>query len=216
MKTLRFTLLAEGTSDRVLLPILRWMLLRHHKNIEWMGTMAELHALPNTPRMLPERIAATCELFPSDVLFIHRDSDREATGTRRNEISEAVEALAVDSIPSWIPVIPVRMTEAWLLISESALRAAAGNPNGQIGLSLPSGGRLEAIPDPKQILNDLLLEASGLTGRRRKKFHFPAARARIPDFFDDWQRLLHLPSAKMLDDEIAGLSLGVDDDSAGM
>ena len=55
MKILRFTLVAEGPSDRVLIPILRWMLFRHHQHIEWMGQFADLRDLPKPPRTLPKK-----------------------------------------------------------------------------------------------------------------------------------------------------------------
>jgi len=206
MKILRFTLVAEGTSDRVLIPILRWMLLRHHLNFEWMGQFADLHELPKPPRTLPQKIATASELFPADVIFIHRDSDREAPSNRRKEIADAIGSLSTSPARHWVPVIPVRMTEAWLLVSESALRGASGNPNGRDPLQLPAWQDLEKIPDPKIILQTLLVEASGLSGRRRKKFNFSAQRARIPDFLEAWETLLRLPSAKRLDDEIAALS----------
>lgn len=206
MNTLRFTLVAEGTSDRVLIPILRWMLLRHHSEFEWVGQTANLHELPRPPRSLPQKIAAASELFPADILFIHRDSDREPPHTRRNEIADAISSLGLRPARHWIPVIPVRMTEAWLLVSEAALRSASGNPNGRTPISLPSWRDLETIPDPKAVLQNLLIDASGLSGRRRKKFNFPAQRARIPDFFESWEDLLRLSSAKQLYEEIATLS----------
>lgn len=206
MKTLRFTLVAEGSSDRVLIPILRWMLLRHHRNFEWIGQSADLQELPKPPRSLPQKIATASELFPADVIFIHRDSDREAPPNRRREISDAIESLPTRPARHWVPVIPVRMTEAWLLVSESALRSASGNPNGRTPLRLPSRQDLENIPDPKMILQALLVEASGLSGRRRKKINFSSQRARIPDFLENWETLLGLPSAKNLYDEIAALS----------
>jgi hypothetical protein len=71
-----------------------------------------------------------------------------------------------------IPVIPVRMTEAWLLISEAALRASVDNRNGRVVLNLPTITTLEAIPNPKQLLEETLLMASELTGRRRKNSIF--------------------------------------------
>jgi hypothetical protein len=98
------------------------------------------------------------------------------------------------------------MTEAWLLVSESALRNASGNPNGRNPLQLPPWRDLETIPDPKVVLQNLLVDASGLSGRRRKKFNFSAQRARIPDFFESWEDLLRLSSAKQLYDEISTLS----------
>jgi hypothetical protein len=206
MTTLRFTLVAEGTSDRVLIPILRWMLLRHHPEFEWMGQTADLHELPRPPRSLPQKIATASELFPADVIFIHRDSDREAPANRRREISDAIDSLRDSPARHWVPVIPVRMTEAWLLVSETALRSASGNPNGRTPLPFPSWRDLEAIPDPKAVLQNLLVDASGLSGRRRKKINFSAQRARIPDFYENWETLLNLSSAKQLYDEIAALS----------
>ena len=190
MTTLRYTLVAEGTSDMVLLPILRWMLLRQHPEFEWMGQIAELQVLPNPPRGLARRIAAAGELFPADVIFIHRDADREPPANRRQEISDAIESLP---------------DEAWLLVSESALRAASGNRSGRTPLGLPPLFDLETIPDPKRLLQSLLVDASELSGRRRKKFNFPSSRLRIPDFVEDWEILLHLPSAKALFDEVGSL-----------
>ncbi|MEY4570277.1 MAG: hypothetical protein RLZZ398_1716 [Verrucomicrobiota bacterium] len=207
MKILRFTLVAEGTSDRVLIPILRWMLLRHHRNFEWMGQFADLQELPKPPRTLPQKIATASELFPADVIFIHRDSDRVPPANRRKEITEAIESLTRSPARHCVPVIPVRMTEAWLLVSENALRGASGNLNGRIPLKLPASQNLERIPDPKKVLQTLLVEASGLSGRRRKTINFSAQRARIPDFLENWETLLTLPSAKRLDDEIAALSI---------
>ena len=208
MKTLRFTLIAEGSSDRVLVPILRWMLFKHHRNFEWIGERANLHDLPNPPRTLPQKIAIASQLFPADIIFIHRDSDRETHVNRRMEISRAIESLPTNPAQHCVPVIPVRMTEAWLLVSEKALRGASGNPNGRNPLQLPALQDLEKIPDPKTVLQALLTEASGLSGRRKKKFNFSAQRARIPDFLDDWETLLSLPSAMRLYEEIAVLSLG--------
>lgn len=48
-----------------------------------------------------------------DVIVVHRDSDNVDPSIRREEIEEAVSALGMAS--TIIPVIPVRMTEAWLL-----------------------------------------------------------------------------------------------------
>jgi hypothetical protein len=122
------------------------------------------------------------------------------------EIAKAIESLPTSPAQHCVPVIPVRMTEAWLLVSEKALRGASGNPNGRNPLQLPALQDLEKIPDPKMVLQALLTEASGLSGRRRKKFNFSAQRARIPDFLDDWETLLSLPSARRLYEEIASLS----------
>ena len=81
------------------------------------------------------------------------------------ELSERGKTLPV------VCVVPVRMQEAWLLIDESALKTAAGNPSSRETLPMPDMGRLEDLPDPKNILHELLRQASGLQGRRLKRFN---------------------------------------------
>lgn len=205
MSTRQFTLLSDGTSDRVLVPILQWMLMQHHPRCDWIGQCAELQGLRNPPKSLSDRIKAAHEFFPSDLLFVHRDAERESPKSRREEIESAVATDSAISDLAWTPVIPVRMTEAWLLISEEAIRSAAGNPNGRIALSLPAISSLERVPDPKATLESLLVTACELSGRRKKKFRFPVHRARVPNFVHDWTPLLVLPSAKAVFDEIEAL-----------
>jgi hypothetical protein len=50
-------------------------------------------------------------------------------------------------------VIPIRMTEAWLLLDEEAIRDSAGRPSSSVSLGLPLPQRVETIPDPKQRFN---------------------------------------------------------------
>jgi hypothetical protein len=206
MNTLRFTLLAEGSSDRVLIPIIRWMLLQHHSSYDWIGQLADLNVLLNPPKSLADRISATIAYFPSDILFVHRDADKNPVEKRIEEIRSAFAANhELDSI-IWSPVIPVRMTEAWLLISETALRASVDNLGGSTPLDIPAIKTLEKIPNPKLLLEQKLVLASELTGRRKKKFFFPEHRSRIPDYIEDWNQLLELPSALRLYEDIRNLN----------
>jgi len=84
------------------------------------------------------------------------------------------------------------MSEAWLLIDESALRHAAGNPNGKVSLDLPSLQRLEQLPDPKQLLHHLLRTASGLSGRRLTSFNRRLHGQRVADWISDFSPLYRL------------------------
>lgn len=167
MTTLRFTLVSEGSSDRVLIPILLWMLFRHHRDYAWTGQQANLQDLIQPPRYLADKIRTASSLFPADVVFVHRDADNETPIKRRQEIADAVNSIGEQHLSHLVPVVPIRMTEAWLLISEQALRAAAGNPNGKNRLNCPKISTLENIPDPKKLLKELLVEASGLSGRTK-------------------------------------------------
>ncbi len=94
------------------------------------------------------------------------------------------------------------MTEAWLLFNEQALREAAGNPNGQMNLVLPTTKRLESLPDPKQILRELLEKASGLNRRRLKRFRWSQARQRLAELIDDYSPLEQLLAFRSLKSDL--------------
>ncbi|MDZ4800972.1 MAG: hypothetical protein SGI92_22665 [Bryobacteraceae bacterium] len=138
------------------------------------------------------------DLYPCDILFVHRDAEAQPPENRRSEIEAALHW----SPNRWIPVIPVRMTESWLLFDERAIRSAAGNPNGTEPLNLPEVHRLELLPDPKALLSQLLKTASGLNSRRRSRLPVHERVHRIPDYIDDFSTLLRLPSFQRLQADI--------------
>lgn len=195
MNPVRYTLVTDGSSDRCLQRIINWILekIPEVASRGFVDQFADLRILAEPPRGLKERLISACKLFPCDVLFVHRDAETETRDTRVDEITVASGVLP----ELWyIPIIPVRMTEAWLLIDERAIRQAAGNPNGDVDLEMPTRGRLEKLPDPKSILRELLLTASESHGRRRDKFkHELAWRIhRVADLIDDFSSLRKLPA----------------------
>jgi hypothetical protein len=97
------------------------------------------------------------------------------------------------------------MTEAWLLADETAIRSAAGNPNGTAKLSLPDIRRLEDVPHPKAELHSALRTASGLNTRRLGKFSVHQRVHRIPDYIDDFSFLDVLPAFRRLQKDILEL-----------
>jgi len=66
---------------------------------------------------LSERVSATLQLYPCDILFVHRDSEGQPAELRYREI-----ASAVPQEQRRVAIVPVRMQEAWLLHDEPALR----------------------------------------------------------------------------------------------
>ena len=86
------------------------------------------------------------------------------------------------------------MTEAWLLLEESAIRRAADNPNGTIPLHLPGVAALEGLVDPKKRLFDLLERAAEKTGRRKEQFRrdLPLRRQRVAELIRDFSPLHQL------------------------
>ena len=120
--------------------------------------------------------------------------------SRWQEIVRAREEAV--QLPPTVCVIPVRMQEAWLLFDEPAIRTAAGNPNGRNRLDLPRLQHVEGLPDPKEVLYELLRTASGLSGRRHKKLPVSQLAQRVSDFIDDFAPLRTLPAFTALEDEI--------------
>lgn len=197
MGRLRYTLVADGSSDSCLIPILTWLLRESCGQRPVYGEFADLRRLPSPPRTLAERIERSVELFPCDLLFVHRDAERARAEDRIAEIRRAVKQTKAAALPV-ISVVPVRMQEAWLLIDDAALRHAAGNPNGRDPLNLPSVGTLEALPDAKGVLHELLRRATGLQGRRLASFNERLRVHRVAELIEDFRPLYRLTAFRRL------------------
>ncbi len=182
---LRSTLLAEGTSDRALLPIIALALAANvHNGVQIEETRLVDHArLPlRIKRDRGAWVRSAVDEYPCDVLFVHRDADAAGRPKRLEEIGDwlAQASIPPDAGIGVVALVPVRMTEAWLLVEESSIRAAASNPCGTSPLELPSLNTLERLADPKSNLATALKIASGLPpGRLKRSFDVNKARGRI-------------------------------------
>jgi hypothetical protein len=130
----------------------------------------DLARLPNPPgRDVTAQVRAVVPLAePIEVVFVHRDADRVSSATRKQQVLDAVAA-ATAELPA-VAVIPVRMTEAWLVLEERPIRIVAGHPSGRDPLGLPGVARAEDDSDPKNTLKQALRMASSLRGRRLRDF----------------------------------------------
>ncbi|MFB6393962.1 hypothetical protein [Polymorphospora lycopeni] len=163
--------------------------------------------LPTTDRTIAGKLRALARLGGRyDIVFVHRDADNAGRDARISEISSGISEVMPDAVR--VPVVPVRMTEAWLVLDEGPIREVAGNPNGRVRLKIPTAREAERIADPKALLKELIADASETTGRRRKSLQaaFPYNRRRLLEeldpngpvrFLDSW---LHFVS-----DTIKGL-----------
>lgn len=123
---LNFTLVADGPSDRALIPILEWALGQRLGATLIEGEYADLgELLPQPPKKLSCRIAKSVEFYPCDLLFVHRDAERKSFDRRQREIQDAIDDIPAGIHRPWVGVVPVRMQEAWLLVDASALQKAA-------------------------------------------------------------------------------------------
>ena len=207
MKELCYTFLSDGSSDKALMSVLTWLLQVNQVECAIQSQWADLRRLRKPPKTLSLRIIKSLELYPCNLLFVHRDSEREPHEKRVTEIQEALKEAVKTTVevPPAVCVIPVRMQEAWLLFDEVALRKAAGNPYGRQSLELPDIHQLEELPDPKDILHELLCKASGLTGRRLKQFSSDKVNGcvhRLAELIDDFSPLRALSAFQALETEI--------------
>ena len=193
--SLRVTLVTDGSSDIVLVPVLEWLIREitsEYFEIRW----ADLRGLSEVPRDLAEKLAAAIAIYPCDLLFVHRDAEGQDPGVRYEEIQAANQTDRLH-----VCVVPVRMQEAWLLHDEVALREAAGRPSGTEDLSLPPARRWERLPDPKGILYQALRTANGARGRRAKRFNPARAAHRLADLVNDWSPLRDLTAFPQLESD---------------
>lgn len=200
MKSIRCTLLSDGSSDQMLMPILEWLLCQHCPELAVESAWADLGRLRMPPKTLPSRVLAALDLYPCDLLFIHRDAEKERYDVRHTEIRRALDGL---DAPPAICVVPVRMLEAWFLFDELAIRTAAGNPCGRNLVNLPNMNTIEDLPDPKEILFNLLRDSSGRHGARLKKLNLYQCAFRVSQSVDDFTPLRRVPSFQALEYELA-------------
>lgn len=158
-----------------------------------------LQRLAKAPRSLNARIQCAVESYPCDLLFIHRDAEGDALEARSRQIDEALEGRQLGGSKA-VRVVPVRMTEAWLLFDEGAIRAAAGNPESRVDLLLPKLNAIERHADPKQLLHEALRSASECTGRRRDRLRVHARVHRVAELIQDFSPLRALPAFRAFED----------------
>ncbi|HHQ4575230.1 TPA: hypothetical protein ACSPZW_001751 [Aeromonas hydrophila] len=166
---INFILICEGSSDSSLVEHLESLLIECGAT-EVSGDCPDLSRLPNPPgKVVRDMVNAAIKLNPiADIIFIHRDADNAGIEDRLNEIVEHTAHIVDKKI---IPIIPNRMTEAWLLLDEEKLKISAGNAGYNKDLHLPSPITVEKIANPKDFLFNKLREVSELTGRKLERFN---------------------------------------------
>lgn len=199
MNEFTYSLLGDGSSDKRLLPLITWLLRTHLPDCAIQPQWADLSRLPKRPINLAERIESTLDLYPCDILFIHRDAEGQSHSTREDEIRDAQLQVAACADIQVVYAIPVRMQEAWLLCDEKAIRRAVGNPNGRDNLDIPHSNKWESLPDPKEVLYKCIRSASGLNNHRRRKIPVAQYAYRVADEIESFSPLRVLPSFERLE-----------------
>ena len=188
---------AEGSSDGPLADIVELLFLRNgvHVNL----SRPDFTQL-KVSKDVGSRVEASRKLVGTDVdlVVVHRDADNVGHDARLVEIDHAVSRVMDEA--QLVPVVPVRMTEAWLLLDEAAIRHVAGNPNGRNRLPLPKRKEAERVADPKALLAECLLTAANVTGRKRDRLakRFGQSRRQLLERLDPDGPVVELQSWKHL------------------
>ena len=197
MKRLTATLVTDGSSDKLLAPLIE-LLFDTHTELAYQVNCAE--GLPPVSSGLRARIDSALSLFPCDFLFVHRDAEGVAATVRQQEIEMSWSGST--QAATLICVVPVRMTEAWLVANEKPIRLAVGNPNGTESLGLPAVKNIESLPDPKFVLFEALKVATEWNASRKRKFNPHQYRHRVSELTDDLEPLRKLSSFRHLEEQV--------------
>jgi hypothetical protein len=145
----RFALTMVGMSDPLIIT-------KKHGNLDWCI------------------LQASQEAKHCHVLLVHNDADRleydEARRQRFEPGLHLVQQSGDEVCHHLVPVIPVRMIEAWMLADGNALRNVLGTNLDHQMLDLPRRAALvETIADPKYRLNDIIRKINAVAGSRRRQ-----------------------------------------------
>ncbi len=190
-KQLTYSIVADGGTDRLLVPIIQWA----------------IHRLdPDVQIFEPEfcKRSGSIKDFFSDydsstmLTFCHRDAENLPLVERLKEFE------SISNQPNIVPIIPVRMSESWILFNSTAIAKAAGSPSSQV--LVPKTVDIEGIADPKNHLDELLFEAAGSpTGRRGKKFKnsIRQRRVSVASYISDYSPLEDLYAFRRFQSSLA-------------
>lgn len=204
MDPLRFTLLGDGPTDRVLLRPLKWLL---EQMAEWRPIephWAEPCLAGKPVASLSVRVVCAILDHPCDLLFVHRDAEADDREVRVKEIKRAIDEFCPRVCPMvpYVSVVPIRMTEAWFLFDEAAIRRGADNPNGKSSLDLPRLSSMESLRNPKEALIDAFLKAKDLNARRSKRVGTSKSLYLVAENITDFSPLRRLSAFQALEEEL--------------
>jgi len=205
MARVDFLLVSEGSSDCSLQEPLEELCLKCGAT-EVAGAAPDFRYFPQEiGYSLKDKLRFVNKQFTCfDLIFVHRDADKSGRSKRYSEIKREVKRYVAWT--PWVPVIPVRMTESWLLLDENAIRSAVGNPNGSTKLDLPTSAReAENLKTPKTALESALITASELGTRRKKKVrkNIPYYKALLISRLDPHGAVTAFPSWQALEEDLA-------------
>ena len=196
MNTLSTGLITDGSSAQALIPLLTTLISEllpdtRFEPPHWVA--------PPDKNALSEKLAYALDPtnFQFDILFVHRDAENESIAKRVEEITQSTP----QGQHPVVCVIPVKMTETWLITSEKTIKEAVGNPLAKTKLKLPAVSKIESC-NSKDVLDKALTEACEYGTQRRRKFKPEYFRRRVAELTSDLTTLRKIPSFKQMEEAL--------------
>jgi hypothetical protein len=181
MRYVALGLFAEGTSDQQFLQRIIFRAV-HQKAVEIHKGAVEVQdsfvsGLEFKSEHRAQRVFEAFGKFLDqgalDLLFIHADGDNDSRRALAERISPSIARIEQAQFAgafAIVPVIPVRMTEAWALADAKALQSVLGTTlaPSDLGLTDHILRSLETIADPKAVLREVMQRSGAQKGRRRE------------------------------------------------
>lgn len=197
MTTLVTALYAEGSTDHRFLPLLIQrtavqILSRRGRSI--IDVLEPMQVMPATKAVRAEEkiLAVARQVHGYHFLFIHADADAPTVEMALQQRVEPGLALIHKAqqqreriCADVVPIIPIQMTEAWMLADANALIEVIGIASPS-RLDFPKPQQVEAIADPKEQLTQIVEAAFANRTRRVRR------RYRIAEFYEPLGRTVNL------------------------
>lgn len=177
MKSVAIALYTEGSTDQYFLPE---VIRRTAKRIFIQSGQQHINVQPVEPISFDKSgmkqdkciLQAACYAANHNILIVHADADHHTADKALRERFEPghllIKQAKEDICRCVIPIIPVQMTEAWMLADSEALITALGTSKSAHELGLPPKPKLvENDSDPKQTLKMIVSKANTHRLRRR-------------------------------------------------
>ncbi len=204
MNTLKYTLIGDGSSDKALMSIIKWLLDDLYPKLPNSGVFADFRRLTNPPKKgdIANQIKCASDYYQYDILFYHRDAERNDDNIIEERKKEIASKMDKQNFAKVVCVIPVVMMESWLLFDEIAIKKAAGNRNYKGKLSLPQINKLESIKNSKELLHNLLIDASGKKRSNGKGVNVNYAVHLVAENIYNYNPLRSLQSFKIFEQDL--------------
>lgn len=204
MEEIKVTLIGDGSSDKALLPILKWLLNDLYPTKAHQIAFADFRKLRKPPSRADVRgqIEMAKMYYPYDLLVYHRDAEdnhHRIIEKRKQEVLNRIDEMERAQV---VCAVPIRMMETWLLISPEAIKKAASNRNYVGILELPSVHNLEAEKRPKELLHNALRKATGARRRKLQSFNVHRAVHLVADYTSDFRPLRSLEAFQRFETDL--------------